>query len=125
MHAEGLSDQAAQAIAPHGIADRALANGHAEAGDACVIGCAADLEKGIPMAFAPLARAFELGGGAEFVAGPQSVSRRRKNTRQRFSVTASRLRPLARRRFRTWRPFFVAMRARNPCVRLRLILLGW
>ena len=36
-----------------------------------------------------------------------------------------RLRPLARRRARTLRPSAVAMRARKPCVRTRLILLGW
>jgi hypothetical protein len=35
-----------------------------------------------------------------------------------------RLRPLARRRLRTFRPPGVAMRARNPCVRLRRRLLG-
>ena len=33
-------------------------------------------------------------------------------------------RPLARRRFNTRRPAFVAIRALNPCVRARLILLG-
>jgi hypothetical protein len=33
-------------------------------------------------------------------------------------------RPLARRRLRTRRPALVAMRARNPCVRARFILLG-
>ena len=37
---------------------------------------------------------------------------------------ASRTRPLARRRFKMSRPAFVAMRARKPCVRARLILLG-
>src|SRR5262249_34364486 len=37
----------------------------------------------------------------------------------------SRLRPLARRRFSTLRPVGVAIRARNPCVRFRLRLLGW
>ena len=36
----------------------------------------------------------------------------------------SRLRPFARRRFSTLRPPGVAMRARNPCVRLRRRLLG-
>src|SRR5690606_21672078 len=34
-------------------------------------------------------------------------------------------RPFARRRFRTSRPALVAMRARKPCVRARLSLLGW
>lgn len=37
----------------------------------------------------------------------------------------SRLRPFARRRLNTLRPFLVAMRARNPWVRLRFKLLGW
>jgi hypothetical protein len=36
----------------------------------------------------------------------------------------NRTRPLARRRFKISRPAFVAMRARKPCVRARLILLG-
>jgi hypothetical protein len=35
------------------------------------------------------------------------------------------LRPFARRRLKTRRPPFVAMRARNPWVRLRRTLLGW
>lgn len=34
-------------------------------------------------------------------------------------------RPLARRRFKTRRPALVAIRARNPWVLARLILLGW
>lgn len=36
-----------------------------------------------------------------------------------------RARPLARRAFNTLRPFLVAMRARNPWVRLRFLTLGW
>lgn len=36
----------------------------------------------------------------------------------------SRARPLARRAFNTLRPFLVAMRARNPWVRLRFLTLG-
>ena len=40
-------------------------------------------------------------------------------------LTVSFLRPLARRRFTTRRPFFVDIRTRNPCVRARLRLLGW
>lgn len=36
-----------------------------------------------------------------------------------------RARPLARRALRTLRPFLVAMRARNPWVRLRFLTLGW
>lgn len=36
----------------------------------------------------------------------------------------SRARPLARRALSTCRPLLVAIRARKPCVRLRLITLG-
>ncbi len=39
--------------------------------------------------------------------------------------TVRRLRPLARRRLSTSRPFFVLIRTRNPWVRLRLRRLGW
>ena len=39
-------------------------------------------------------------------------------------LTVSRFRPLARRRFSTSRPFFVAIRTKNPCVRLRWRVLG-
>ncbi len=39
--------------------------------------------------------------------------------------TARRLRPRARRALITLRPFLVAMRERNPCVRFRLMVLGW
>jgi hypothetical protein len=38
---------------------------------------------------------------------------------QRDAATARRLRPLARRRFSTWRPFLVAIRTRNPWVFFR------
>lgn len=40
-------------------------------------------------------------------------------------VTEIRLRPFARRRRRTSRPPRVFLRARKPCVRLRLLLWGW
>ena len=39
--------------------------------------------------------------------------------------TVNRLRPLARRRLMTSCPPGVLIRARNPCVRLRRLLLGW
>lgn len=42
-----------------------------------------------------------------------------------YDETVRRLRPLARRRLRTSRPFFVLMRTRNPCVRLRRRRFGW
>ena len=39
-------------------------------------------------------------------------------------LTVRRLRPFARRLFRTRRPFLVLIRTRNPCVRLRWRVLG-
>jgi hypothetical protein len=42
-----------------------------------------------------------------------------------YEETVRRLRPLARRRLRTSRPFFVLMRTRKPCVRFRRRRLGW
>jgi len=50
------------------------------------------------------------------------VARRLGGRRAGYGV--NRTRPLARRRFKMSRPAFVAMRARKPCVRARLILLG-
>jgi hypothetical protein len=43
----------------------------------------------------------------------------------RDAVTVSRFRPFARRRLSTRRPFFVAIRTRNPWVRLRRRRFGW
>lgn len=40
-------------------------------------------------------------------------------------LTVRRLRPLARRRFRTRRPFLVLMRTRNPCAFFRCRVFGW
>lgn len=37
----------------------------------------------------------------------------------------TRLRPAARRRAMTFRPFFVALRFRNPCFRCRFLRWGW
>jgi hypothetical protein len=58
------------------------------------------------------------------LAGRQSwfVARRRCGRRAGYGV--NRTRPFARRRFKMSRPAFVAMRARKPWVRARLILLG-
>jgi len=50
------------------------------------------------------------------------IARRRLGRALRYGV--NRARPLARRRLRTRRPAFVAIRARKPCVRARFILLG-
>jgi hypothetical protein len=77
MHSEGFTDQAPQAVAHDRIAGRARAHGHAEAGGACFIPGTLHDEQGIGVTIAPPARALELGGGVEFVAGPQSEMPRR------------------------------------------------
>ena len=41
-----------------------------------------------------------------------------------FVLTVRRLRPFARRRLRTSRPFLVLIRTRNPCVRFRWRVFG-
>jgi len=125
MRAEGLANQASQAIAPDRVAGRADADGHPEPGLARFIVHALHDEQSIAQTLSYPSHTLEVCGAVEFLAGPQPVTPGRKVTLQRRSVTARRLRPFARRRFRIWRPFFVAMRARKPCVRLRLILLGW
>ena len=57
---------------------------------------------------------------------PYALRRRGEIARSDHSLlTVRRLRPFARRRLRTRRPFFVLMRTRNPCVRLRWRVLGW
>jgi hypothetical protein len=53
----------------------------------------------------------------------QPLNRERRNERADHAL--SRLRPWARRAATTLRPPLVAMRARNPCRRLRTNLLGW
>jgi hypothetical protein len=43
----------------------------------------------------------------------------------RSSATVSRFRPFARRRLRTIRPFFVAIRTKKPWAFFRLLVFGW
>jgi hypothetical protein len=56
--------------------------------------------------------------------GPERRARRLNASDRNDLYAASRLRPLARRLLRTFRPPSVFMRARNPCVRARRILEG-
>ena len=65
-------------------------------------------------AFAPLEERLKIG------ASGQSLS-----SRESAGQTVSRFRPFARRRFNTFRPPFVFMRSRKPCVFARRRRLGW
>ncbi len=56
----------------------------------------------------------------EFGAAANPLGRTESHTESCYSLlTVSRLRPFARRRLRTSRPFLVLIRTRNPCVFLR------
>jgi hypothetical protein len=48
----------------------------------------------------------------------------RKEANAYLVLTVSRLRPFARRRFSTSRPFFVLIRTRKPCVFRRRLAFG-
>ena len=67
-------------------------------------------------------RARQMFARAASAAGRPASSHRRD---QRSSATVRRFRPWARRRFRTMRPFFVAILTRKPCAFARRRLLGW
>jgi len=56
--------------------------------------------------------------------GHAGFLRHRRLARRDAYETVRRLRPLARRRFRTRRPFLVLMRSRKPCVLRRRLRLG-
>lgn len=76
----------------------------------------------------PTREAFRFGEHPSKFDGPGQARRARETgltpCQNVGGYTLSRARPLARRAFRTRRPFLVRMRARNPCVRLRCRLLG-
>jgi len=72
---------------------------------------------------------FEIGPLADALVRLESLGhaeslRSRRLARRAAYDTVRRLRPLARRRFRTRRPFFVLMRSRKPCVLRRRLRLG-
>lgn len=58
-----------------------------------------------------------------FVWVPAAGAEMRLLRERRYALTE--LRPLALRRLMIRRPAFVAMRARNPCLLFRTLLLGW
>ena len=92
----------------------------AQPSDSAVVG--EDEDRGIPAVElrAAVVNRLELRAAAYVLGGaePHAVGR--------YSLlTVSRLRPLARRRFRTSRPFLVLIRTRKPCAFFRWRLFGW
>ena len=112
--AEGFLDDASHAVAGDGIAGGAHCDGEPEARSAEIIRPEGHAEETVRNALASALDLFEVRLQA------QAALRGESEPDQGMSF----LRPFARRRARTFWPFFVAMRARNPCVRLRRTLLG-
>jgi len=69
----------------------------------------------------PLVNLLEIRSAADVLGGAEShITWRRRIGGERYSLlTVRRLRPFARRRFNTRRPFLVLIRTRKPCVFLR------
>ena len=74
VHPERLADQAAQPVARHRAADGPNTDRHAEPRFALIVWRALHEEERVAVPLTPLARAIEVGGGVEFLAGPQSVA---------------------------------------------------
>lgn len=120
--AKGFADLAPDSIADHGPRRYPARHRHAKTrrGSRRVV----NSEQGIAAGLTLIEDAPELGSGAQssrFGQAPRSGH----GMDQRLLVAASRLRPLARRALMMARPEAVAMRARKPCRRARLSLLGW
>ena len=98
-------------VALNGAADLPA---HREAGTPGLCGLAPEHDHRWPVDSLPT-----LEEGLKFIAGSQSVSPGNP-ARQ----TVSRFRPFARRRFSTFRPPFVFIRSRKPCVFFRRRTLG-
>lgn len=115
VHPEGFLHGAPHSISLYGVTRRARGNGESDPRSALVVGVHDHAEEPIRRDTSSLAvDSFEV----RFAA--QSPLSRKGVAGQGISF----LRPFARRRARTFWPFAVAIRARNPCVRARLTLLG-
>jgi len=131
--AEQFAGEALGPVADNGSPEFAR-GGHAEPRSAGVRGhrFASQDEHGheaaVPLR-AVLVDVLEVGPPADALVRLESLGhagflRRRRPVRRDAYETVRRLRPLARRRFRTRRPFLVLMRSRKPCVLRRRLRLG-
>ena len=131
--AKRLANDSLDAVARRGTPAMFLGYGQAEPGGFRCIWATEHGEKLVSTASCPLEDPPEVGRVEKPVVFTKPVGRRacqsgafaRRRDGRRVCYGVSRARPLARRRFRTRRPALVAIRARKPCVRARLILLGW
>lgn len=131
VHAEGLSHRSFDPVSARGEPAVFSCYGEAQARAGSAVVAPQDGEVSIAASSCVLENTAKGGsvgqairsGEAGGVFHPPGDRFDRNRRRKRYGV--SRVRPLARRRLRMARPAFVAMRARKPCVRARLILLGW
>lgn len=112
---EGFLDDPPHPIARDGVAGGADRDRQPEAGGAEIVREEGHAEITVRNTFSPALDSLEVRLQAQSPCRGESVP----------DQGMSFLRPFARRRARTFWPFFVAMRARKPCVRLRRTLLGW
>ena len=117
--AERIANYATKTVASHGISDGARRNGEPEPRSTVAVRTYSYAEQRIAVATTLLI------GRVEVDLAPQAPLGGKPQRRTGVGDQGiSFLRPLARRRARTLRPFAVAIRARNPCVRARRTLLG-
>lgn len=120
---EDIAHQASKAVARDGVTDDARGDRKPKPRPPERICARADLEVSLVVSLPALVDMLELRLVTEALAGAECERPDRNSAAARYGVR--RLRPFARRRLNTCRPFLVAMRARKPWVRLRRTLLGW
>ena len=120
MVSETLSHETLDAVSAHGTSNALLAYGDPEARNIAVIVTRQHGEEAIT------GTAWRREDTLEVVTIQQALLATELPALGRVTRQADRrARPFARRAFMTCRPPLVAMRARKPCRRLRLRLLGW
>lgn len=124
MSAKHVADEPLEPISLHGFLRGTLGNRQPESRIVLFIGVCKDGEVLIGRALGAAEDAAELRRSSQPASAGKTLRRVAADGSATRRYGASRARPLARRRLKTCRPFFVAMRARKPWVLLRLRLLG-
>src|SRR6185312_10875765 len=118
---EGFTQQPLDAVALHRTFGNALGDRQAEAGMAQLVVAVAHMKTAAACASAACSQ----GGEVTRPTQPRLARQSGRGHHRYAAYGIRRLRPLARRALMTLRPSAVAIRARKPCVRARLSLLGW
>jgi hypothetical protein len=125
---EELSGQPLRSIPLNGRADLACRR-HAEPSRRAAIGYCEDRHEPAVCSSPGIVDALEFGPATNTLGGWQLLAAHARSLKILYdypsSATVSRTRPFARRRFRTIRPFFVAILTLKPWVFFRRRVLGW